>query len=314
MYERILVPLDGSELASSVLPYVRLVGKAFNSRIELVGVMKPAPVEMSDPAHGLYLDQVDASMLSHVQDYLEGVAASLAKDGLSASVVAHGGDPAAQIVAEGEKEPGTLIAMSTHGRSGIARWLLGSVTDKVLRAAHAPLLVVRARADGASLGEARLRNLILPLDGSSVAEQVLPQAVAVARALRLHVTLVRVTPPREEYHRYMGYHLDVSPGPTMARVYGRPHEEFSSAVNARAMEYLHDLGHRLRQQGVVHVEERLLHAHPAAAIVDAARESPDTLIAMTTHGRSGVRRWVLGSITDRVINHADGPVLVVRAA
>lgn len=312
MYERILVPLDGSELAGSVLPYVRLMARAFRCRIELVGVMKPPPAEVSGPARG-HLGKVEASMLGRVQDYLEGVAASLAREGLSASVATHGGDPAAHIVAEAEREPGTLIAMSAHGRSGITRWLLGSVTDKVLRAARAPLLVVRSRREGASLGEAQLRSLILPLDGSSVAEQVLPHAVAVAKALRLRVTLVRVTPSREEYHRYMGYHLDVSPGPTMARVYGRPYEEFSSTANAQAMEYLHDVGQRLRQEGLAHVEERLLHAHPAVAIVDAARDSPDALVAMTTHGRSGLRRWVLGSVTDRVISHADGPMLVVRA-
>ena len=281
MYQRILVPLDGSPLAEQVLAWVGILAKGMQSRVELLRVIEPPPQDLPDSAHGIYPHRVFASIASHAQDYLEGLAIPLRQNGLSVSSIVREGSPASSIASEGAKEPDTLIAMTTHGRSGISRWLLGSVTDKVLHATTNPLLMVRAYDQENPPEAVNLQTIIVPLDGSSLAEQALPHAVSLAKALKLRVLLVRVTPSLED---------------------------------ARVMQYLHQVQEKLNNQRVSSVEERLLKGHAADAIVGLARETPHSLVAMTTHGRSGVGRWLLGSIADRVVRHSRDLVLMIRAA
>jgi nucleotide-binding universal stress UspA family protein len=283
MYRKILVPLDGSQLAEQVLPYVRLLGKGLNSHVQLLHVIK----------------DMSPSLTGEAQKYLKRTAESLRDGGFSISSLVHHGDPASDIVAEAELEPGTLIAMATHGRSGLSRWMLGSVTDKVLHATTNPLLVVRAREGEAATTEAKLENVIVPLDESSMAERILPHVVDIAKALGLRVILLRVTPPAEEHYKFME-----SPPVNF--------EDLPQFIDEQAVEYLHREGQKLKDEGLSLVEERLLHGHPAAVIVDLAREIPDSLVAMTTHGRSGVDRWLLGSVADRVVRYSDAPVVLIR--
>jgi nucleotide-binding universal stress UspA family protein len=294
MYTRILVPLDGSQLAEQVLPYVKLLAKGMKCHTELLQVIEYSPA----PTHPR---QVTANLTGEAQRYLKKTAGTLKGSGLTASSLVHHGDPAPDIVAEAESEPGTLIAMATHGRSGLARWMLGSVTDKALHAATNPLLVVRAREQEAAATEAKLENIIVPLDESLLAEEALSHAAYLARAMGLRIILLRVTPAPGDYYRNMEY----VPG---------NFEDFAQFIDGQAIEYLHKVGQKLRDEDLPLVEERLLHGHPAAAIVDLARETPHSLVAMTTHGRSGVGRWLLGSVADRVVHHSAGPVLVVRPA
>ncbi len=194
MYTRILVPLDGSELAEQVLPYVRILGKGFNVQVDLLRLIDPTPPGRTDPGE-----------VSKARDYLERVASSLRKEGLKAYPTVGEGDAARCIVAEAEEQLGTLVAMSTHGRSGITRWLLGSVTDKIIQATTSPLLVVRSHTRKALPVDASLKTIILPLDGSSLAEQILPHAVALAKALKLNVTLTRVNPSPTQYYCDVAY-------------------------------------------------------------------------------------------------------------
>jgi nucleotide-binding universal stress UspA family protein len=302
MYDKILVPLDGSALAEQVLPYVRPLTKALAASIELLRAIPPAGHELADPNSTNSEDQV--------LDYLRSVSASLNDLGISISCAVRQGDPAPWIISEAEQEPGTLIAMATHGRSGVARWLLGSVTDKVLHATTTPLLIVRSNEPSNSVSEAQLKTVTVPLDGSVLAEQVLPHVATLAKALDLAVRLVRVHPSVEEYSRYFERQQIGS----TATIYSGPYEVFSRKADAQAMEYLHQAKMQLNHEGVWSVEESLLRGHPAATIVDLARESPGSLVTMTTHGRSGIGRWLLGSVADRVIRHSGVPVLVVRAS
>ncbi len=280
MYRKLLVPLDGSQLSEQVVPYAGLLGKALQTPIELLRIFDSVDEQWGDPLRGRYLDQFATSFHNEAVDYLNHIRISRLNTGVSVSCSAHEGHAASFIVSEAEKEPNTLITMATHGRSGISRWMVGSVTDKVLHASSAPLLVVRSQDEGPPADEVRLTSVIVPLDGSPLSEQSLPHVVALAQALDLTVNLMRVTPHYE----------------------------------AESIDYLREVGEELRQQGVPSVDERLLHGHPAAAINDFALEVNDNLVAMTTHGRSGVGRWALGSVTDRVVRHCGDPVLVVRAS
>jgi nucleotide-binding universal stress UspA family protein len=306
MYERILVPLDGSPLAEQVLPYVRLLAQKLGAPVDLVRVFDRVPPGMADPQHHLYLDQVALSLRNEAEDYLNGVAADLQKDGITASVSVHEGDHASHvassIVAEAEKEPGTLLAMCTHGRSGLGRWVMGSISDKVMHATTEPLLLVRARKEDEFSPQVSLQTLIVPLDGSDLAEEIVPHAVSLARALALKVLLVAVTPP--VYASLMAE----------GAAYGAPTPELPAEPDAATIEYLARVAEGLRGEGIASVEEKPLYGPPAEVILDMALSTPDSLVAMTTHGRSGLGRWLLGSVAERVVRYSGGPVLLHRAA
>lgn len=300
MYTRILVPLDGSKLAEQVLPYVATFAAALGSTVELIRCIEPVSPDMADPAHGILLSQAAESSLTRAKDYLETISLSLRRAGLLISHAAYEGDPASKILEAAERDPTTLIAMSTHGRSGLTRWVLGSVTSKMLQVTENPMLVIHPQEGAAATGRVKLSHLVVPLDGSRVAEQILPHAIAVAKALKLKVLLVRVTPAPADYYRYMEYPV------------GR-YQDFSKEVDEAAQQDLQDTEAKLLQQDLPQVERRLMHGQPAAAVVDVVKEVPESLVAMTTHGRSGVGRWVLGSVADRVVRHTGSPVLLIRA-
>ena len=293
MYDRILVPLDGSPLAEQVLPYVHVIGSGLQCPIILFRAFE-VPQEMADPGHGLYVDQVATSFRQQAHEYLMRVSATLTDLRTNLSLVEKEGEPGSGIVAEAENVPGTLVAISTHGRSGVTRWVMGSIADKVLRATNNPMLLIRARPiEGFSpqaiatrserwASYVNIKSITLPLDGSSLSEQVIPHAVAIAKTLNVAVTPVGVAATPED--------------------------------NAQTNEYLNKANEQLRQEGVAANGAQLLHGNPAVAILDMTQRTPDTLVAMTTRGLSGVERWVMGSVTDRVVRYSGTPVLVVRAA
>lgn len=299
MYRRILVPLDGSKLAERVLPYVRLLAEADPTPILLLRVVEPAPPGLVGLSPGVSLAEITAGVATEAQEYLDIVAISLKVEGLDVASLVHEGNPASCIADEGNRDSGTLIAMSTHGYSGISRWVMGSVTDKVLHATTNPLLIIRARDQAATSPNVRLESVIVPLDESALAEQALPHAVYLANALRLKVTPVRVTPTVDAYYRYAEYA-------------SADWDNAATQVDDQAASYLSAIRQKLQSQGVASVEERLLHGPPATAIADLARETKNNLVVMTTHGRSGLGRWVLGSVADRVVRNSGDPVLVVR--
>jgi nucleotide-binding universal stress UspA family protein len=139
-----------------------------------------------------------------------------------------------------------------------------------------------------------------------LADRVMPSVEALAPALGLNVILVRVAASSDEYYRY----VDMSMG---AAIDTSRFDEYAGQAEAEAATYLEKVKEQLKGKGVTSVEERLLTGNSAAAILDLAQETPDSLVAITTHGRSGVERWVLGSVTDRLVRHSGQPVLVIRA-
>ena len=169
----------------------------------------------------------------------------------------------------------------------------------MLQAAANPLLIVKAAERDPSANQVKIEHLMVPLDGSQLAEEILPLVGQLSMALNLSVTLVRVTPTRESYYRYAG-----------APPYDW--EGLIAQIDGEAAEYLLQTGKNLQRQEGSSVEECLLHGSPAAAIIDLARKTTGILVMMTSHGRSGVGRWVLGSVADRVVRHSGNPVLLVR--
>jgi nucleotide-binding universal stress UspA family protein len=296
MYTRMLIPLDGSKTAEKVLPYARSLAGKLGLPIELLAVIEVPEIVTHMTRH---MDAFLEDEVTNSQRYLENISKTLPR--LSVKCAVQKGQAATDIIENAESGEGTIIAMVTHGRSGLNRWLLGSIAEKVLRGSAKPLLLVRATGAANSEGEAPLQRLVVPLDGSSPAECVIPTVVYLAKALNLEVLLIRVfNVPASVYAGGEGYY---------AVDYGNVHDEYRDEARA----YLENKAGELRRQGVDRVTFVSPEGLAADEIIALARSTPDNLIAMCTHGRSGLTRWAMGSVTETVVRHADGPVLVIRA-
>jgi nucleotide-binding universal stress UspA family protein len=163
------------------------------------------------------------------------------------------------------------------------------------------LLLVRATEDAKSVGEAALKSIIVPLDGSELAESVLPMVAGLAKRLDLEVELFRA------------YHIPYNVYAGDEGYYAGNFDEMIAAVREEASEYLDKKVTELKKLGVAEVSRVTKEGFAGDEIITLGRNTPDGLIAMCSHGRSGVTRWVLGSVTETVVRHSGGPVLVVRA-
>jgi len=193
-----------------------------------------------------------------------------------------------------------LVIMTTHGRGGIRRAWLGSVTDHLIRSSKVPVLCVRAKEGGVSLDQIRAPEILVPLDGSPLAEAVLEPVAALARLWNASVSLVQVVQP-----------VLLSTDPVLPLPTGYD-EQLTAAERDAANDYLRDIVERLRAQGVAATGLAVLGQGTAETILDLAGSSRVGLVALATHGRGGVRRLALGSIADKLVRAAEVPVLVVR--
>ena len=298
MYTRMLIPLDGSKTAENVLPYGRILARTFQIPVELMEVLDIAGMASHVAAEkARRLDTVVTEGERSSEQYLKKIAGSFSDVNVRCTV--ERGRPEDVIIEKAAADKTTLIAMATHGRSGMSRWLLGSIAEKVLRAATNPLLLVRASEEALTEGEAVLRSIIVPLDGSELAESVLPTAVKFARLFNVGMVLFRT------------YELPAS------AYYGREnylpnYEELKNRVKEQAQDYLDKRIEAIKAEGVQRVSSVLIEGSGPNEIIDYARKTPNALITMCTHGRSGVKRWVLGSVTEKVVRHSGDPVLVMR--
>jgi nucleotide-binding universal stress UspA family protein len=255
-------------------------------------LIEPLPaIGLTDPAHEAYRQRYVTELRDEAEAYLTSRAESLRAEGFDVSVnVVYNVDPASGIVSEAEKAEDTLIAMSSHGRSGITRWLLGSVTDRVFRVADSALLVARVRDDLPATAKIELDKIILPVDGSQESEDSLPGAAELSRLLGLKIVLLEIVPTGE------------------ASAAG----DDLSAGGESDLDYLAGVERRLLREGATRVERRRIAGDPAEGIVSLAQELSNNLVVMASHRRSGLERMVPGSVTDRVVRNAGDPVLVVE--
>jgi nucleotide-binding universal stress UspA family protein len=298
MYTQMLVPLDGSKTAEKVLPYARyLVGK-FKIPVQLLAV-----IDIGDMATHIsvekarFLDAMIEDAVRSSENYLRDVAKTFSGAELMCTV--EKGRAKEVIIEKGVADTGMLITMATHGRSGLDRFLLGSIAEKVLRGTANPLLLVRATEDAKSEGEATLKSIIVPLDGSELAESVLPMVAGLAKKLNLDVVLFRA------------YHFPYASNESYYA--GVNYRELIASVRNEVNEYLEKKTAEVKKLGVNKVKYASKEGIASDEIIALGRETPDNMIAMCSHGRTGMERWVVGSVTETVVRHSDEPVLVVRA-
>jgi nucleotide-binding universal stress UspA family protein len=279
----IVVALDGSPFAERALPFATAIAERGRARLVLV---RAAPDDALVEAH----------------DYLRALVAparGLGGHGERPAVdtAARPGAPAAVLLDESRRQRAWLLVLATHGRSGLGRWRSGSVADAVLRHADRPLLLVPATCDRPWPRDRALR-LLVPLDGSDFARAALAPAGALAQLMGGDVVLLRVVEPPDA-------------SPVTPAGAAQPAAAAGEVPAARA--YLEALAPALgaAARGVATCAV----AGPAAATIAAvARERDVDLIAMATHGRGGLARAVLGSVTTGTLHRADRPLLLVRPA
>ena len=286
MYTKILVPLDGSSLAEEILSYVRIFAEVYGVPVELLRVNDPDIRTPSwPPLPG--------------GEYLQRIAGALPRS-LRVDCVEESGKPAAVIVERAKSDPACIIAMATHGLSGARRWLLGSVASRVAHTTTNPLLFIRPAEAGEQARRPELKIVFVPLDGSGLAEKILPHVITLGKRMTLEVHLVRVyTLPADAYLVGNG-------------VYMQALTQQREVIQKEAEDYLAGKVEQLRAEGLDQVISTAIEGDPAGEIIDLARRTPDNLVAMSSHGKSGITQWVLGSVAEKVIHHSRDPVLVIR--
>ena len=308
----ILVPLDGSGFAETIIAHAITMAATTQSKIRLLRVVPP--LTLIEPmgvgfAPSSSVWEAWAEEPARARLYLSGLDELLKKRGLEADadMVVLQGDPASSIVEYAKEHPEVaMIAMSTHGRSGISRWVMGSVAEKVLHSSPVPLLLVRAQERDTLVGDAtqfpvhQYRTILVPLDGSSLAEQALEEAQKLATQLSATLQLVSVIPPVENWEMVAAASMPVW-------VENAEQEQTESVTT-----YLQTVAERLRAEGLS-VQEEVDYGEPAEQILRRSETGAADLIVMCSHGRSGLQRLWLGSVAMKVMHAATVPVLLVRA-
>jgi nucleotide-binding universal stress UspA family protein len=295
MFTRILVPLDGSATAEKALPYARALARTLEIPITLIAVIHTAADFSTEKAR--HLDTLIEDSVRNGEEYLRKISQTLS--GASIQYRVEKGRAEDAIITNAAADNGTLITMATHGRSGLDRWLLGSIAEKVVRGANNPVLVVRANEEASSEGEAAPDSIIVPLDGSPLAESVLLYVVELAKAFHSKVTLFQSYSLKQIIFNFEEYTPDL--------------DELKGELKWEAMSYLDEKVAELKSRGLVDVFCSVTEGDAAETIIEMGKAAPDTLIAMSPHSGSTIKRWVLGSVTEKVLRHANNPVLTIRS-
>ena len=346
--KKILLPLDDSDIAAEILPVISQLAKKLNATVLLHSVIDPMSYKplldgLSIMARGDGLtpnfqpqrslppldETIPIAVITEKADrYLARIAFQLAQYGVEARALITSGEPADEIARQAELNQCDLIAMSTHGRNFITSAVLGSVTTKVIRSTTIPVLAIapgRARDfldkiwDSTEHGHqsalsrqqgnsykyidkeiGAITAIAALLDGSELAEDVFPYVVRLAQALTLEVVLLRAVTNDLPYLEPSGAMTD----------FGADFQTIDDALIGEAERYLDEKAEVLEKAGLK-VRAQVLRGPPVPAIIDYTQQNQISMIAMTTRGRSGLTRLVLGSVTDSLIRASGRPVLVV---
>jgi nucleotide-binding universal stress UspA family protein len=287
MFSRILVPLDGTPFAEWALPTAVALARQTGGIVRLVSVVDKPPVfvypEAPDPDRDRMREYL-TSVMNRILLLCPG----------SVDLAVREGRPVLEIEAEAAEWKADVVVMSTHGRAGFARLWNGSVAARCAETGACPVLLVRPpEADSPDLDHFPcVARIVVPLDGSELAERALDAAAGLARAFGVHVLLLSVRPDPLGTDRSPAYEYDEVDDPTRSAV----------------LTYLKTQVARLRKSGI-HSYGMLL-SEPDAAETIADRVRGDLLV-MATHGHERIRRTLLGTVTDRVVRDANCAVMVI---
>jgi nucleotide-binding universal stress UspA family protein len=274
MVERILAPLDGSNTAEGVLAHVRRLARVSGSEIVL---LQAVPVVGVDGGEAVFRASVQGAT-----DYLEGIRSRLESSGFRARVIVRAGGAAETVLGVAAELKADLLAVATHGRTGAQRLVLGSVAETLLRSTPIPVLAVRPfwtydlQPEG-GVESQPIRTILLPVGSGERSLCVLPHAILMARLFKARVMILHARGAKEDVNE--------------------------SLIN--------DLAGRFRKEKI-EATTLIEPGNPVDTILEACRARAVDLAVMSTHGRGGLSRLVLGSVTEEVLRQARTPLLVVR--
>ena len=293
-YHKLLLPLDGSPLAEQVLQHLPWLATPAETELVLVSAIETWRYAVTGSEFA-WVDMLP-SIRAGTEEYMVAQRQRLQQAGYRVTTHVVEGDAAQVILDLAQTSGADCIVMSTHGRSGFVRWTLGSVAERVLHGARIPVFLVRATTEPR---QHKLQTILLPLDGSAVAEKALPEAQALAKANDAHILLLQVIQRMGAGNQQMLFKNEAAAKATFAE------------WRAEAETYLAGVARRLEAAGVAS-NYRVVVDNPDRAICALTKGSGVDLIVMGTHGRTGVRRWVYGSVANKVLRDAGCPLLLVH--
>lgn len=297
MYRKILVPLDGSAFAEAALPLALALSHRTGADVRLITVLEPVTSYAYEGWEGAALDWTQR-YLEDVFERIEGEA-----DGEVDHVVRNG-HSVETLSKEAEEWGADVVVMASHGRGALSRLWLGSVADGFIRQASLPVLVVRPDEDVERVEDFShsFRKVLIPLDGSELAETALEHAVEFGELFGAAYHLTRV----------VSYPVDLA-SPYLPHTTQMNHQVVEQAKQS-ATSYLEAQAKRLQARELEVTTSVVTDPQPGHAVIQEAHEVEADLVAMATHGRRGISRVMLGSTADKVLRGLHKPLLLYRPA
>jgi nucleotide-binding universal stress UspA family protein len=299
-FRSIVVLLDGSPFAEQAIPAAAAIAGAAGAKVRLVLVHR-LPPPPNDPETAKLYVSVELAVRKSEREYLRSIARRLKDGGVQASALMLEGPAGPTLVHWIRGSAADLVVMTTHGRGALGRTVYGSVADQLVRSLEVPVLLVRPETAD-RVGEDSgwtAREIIVGLDGSRTAEAALEPAAQLARMLRVPMTVVQVVLP-----------LAVAVDPPLPFQTGYD-ARITEVRRREALDYLDDMAEGLRAQGIAATAAAVIGDSAAGTLLDLGRAEGGALLAVGTRGRGGVKRLMLGSVADKLVRGAEGPVLVV---
>jgi nucleotide-binding universal stress UspA family protein len=300
MLERILLPLDGSELAERAIPYVRDLAGQLGAEVYLLHACPPEHKTYLR-MHQIYLNNVAEELRSRLKADWQ----PSSDPRIQAEVILD--EPVNAIFEYVKQKSISMVALTSHGSSGLRAWAIGSVADKVVRGVGVPVLLVRTKEGLPILEEKGLiRKILLPLDNSEASKIALPYAVQLAKKLKASIALFTMF---QSIFTQMVSSQDIGGG---GIAMGAGFDSIDAATEKYTNEYLQGIADEIRKEGVEVTQTSLMSIDAAFEILEMEKKIQPDLVVMATRGRSNISRWAFGSVAEKVLRGGDRPILMVK--
>ncbi len=308
MFHSILVPLDGSSFGEQALPLALSIARRSGAAIELMHVHQFVDSFCAEltPMSG----PLEEGLRKAEKEYLENAAHRMLATGPARiNTFFCEGDVATQVRSHAVKINSDLVIMTTHARGALGRIWLGSRADELIRELPMPVLLVHPKENAAGFrDDIKLETILVPLDGSTLAEQMLEPATALARLATSTIVLMRVIRPLLPSSPPIGMGTFSNVAVHLAQDIDRLQRQ----LEQEAFVYLERIAQKLSNADVPVKTQVVVADQPGVGILKEAREIGCDLIALETHGRRGLKRMFLGSVADKVLRGSTVPVLLHR--
>jgi nucleotide-binding universal stress UspA family protein len=299
MFERILLPLDGSDLAETAIPYVWDLAGQLEAEVYLLHACPPAEHKTDLGMHQLYLNNIAENLRQRIKENWQ----PSGEPKIQVEVILD--EPVNAIFEYVKQKSISMVALTSHGTSGLRAWAMGSVADKVVRGVGIPTLLIRIK-EGRIIPEKKglIQKILLPLDTSDASAISFPYAVQLAKKLKASIALFSMG--QTVYAQNI-----VGLGSIGTFPVGNL-ESIDIATEKHIREYLKGIADGIRKAGIEVTQTSLMGGDAAYEILEMEKKMQPDLVVMATRGRSNIARWVLGSVAEKVLLEGDRPILMVK--